>query len=113
MALITELGMERMRFASRLLKKSWDLSEIWPQKEIITPKMRQDFLRSVVSQLARRRYELGLTGLALDHKIGCAENLVAKWECGMRTPSAINLMYWAEALGCKWILVPTHQKRDH
>jgi len=57
-------------------------------------------------QLVARRKQLKLTGLAVDARIGCAEHLSAKWECGMRAPSAFNLMCWAEALGCEWVLQP-------
>lgn len=116
MGLITEQGMERLSFESRLLKKcltpyDFFLANGWLK---ITDQMRQDFLRTMVAQLVARRKELGLTGLDVDAKIGCAEHLVAKWECGMRAPSAFNLMCWAEALGCQWVLVPVpkHNKAE-
>ena len=55
----------------------------------------------LVTQLKKRRYQLGLPQAALDDRIGCATGLVAKWETGNRKPTAFNLYCWAEALGCK------------
>ena len=55
----------------------------------------------LVTQLKKRRYQLGLPQAALDARIGCATGLVAKWETGNRKPTAFNLYCWAEALGCK------------
>ena len=54
----------------------------------------------LVTQLKKRRYQLGLPQAALDDRIGCATGLVAKWETGNRKPTAFNLYCWAEALGC-------------
>ena len=55
----------------------------------------------LVTQLKKRRYQLGLPQAALDDRIGCATGLVAKWETGNRKPTAFNLYCWAEGLGCK------------
>ena len=100
--------MERLSFERRLLKLFLTPFEPWPakKKEKVPDRVRQDFLTRMVGQLVARRKELGQTGLAVDARIGCAEHLVAKWECGMRSPSAFNLLCWAEALGCEWVLVP-------
>ena len=107
MGLFTEQGMERMSFESRLLSAFLTPFDFLPPgKEKVTQEMRRDFLSRMVSQLVARRREMRLPGLAVDDRIGCAEYLTAKWECGMRTPSAFNLMCWAQALGCQWVLVP-------
>ena len=45
----------------------------------------------LVTQLKKRRYQLGLPQAALDDRIGCATGLVAKWETGNRKPTAFNL----------------------
>ena len=34
-----------------------------------------------------------------NHTLGVADNLVAKWECGIGTPTSFNLVCWAEVLG--------------
>jgi hypothetical protein len=108
MGLITELGLARLSFDSRLLRRFSTPFDFLPPKKNgkVTPELREDFLRQMVSQLVARRKAQGLSGLAVDGRLGCAEYLTAKWECGMRAPSAFNLMCWAEALGCQWVLVP-------
>jgi hypothetical protein len=125
MGLITERSMERLSFGSRLLKRSLTPYEFFTPKgpRKLTPRkltqrelsqVRQDFLRGIVLQLVARRKELDMSGPDVDARIGCAEALVAKWECGIRGPSAFNLLNWAEALGCQWVLVPvsTPTKED-
>jgi hypothetical protein len=37
----------------------------------------------------------------LDHRLGNADRLVSKWECGIRTPTSFNLYCWAFALGMR------------
>lgn len=111
MGLITERAMARLSFGSRLLKRCFSPFEIFPEREKVPEYVRQDFLRQMVSQLVKRRHELRLSGAVVDARIGCTEYLVAKWECGIRAPSAFNLMCWAEALGCEWVLVPKHPDR--
>jgi len=112
MGLITERGMERLSFESRLLRRYLTPFEIWPakKKEKVPEHLRQDFLAEMVKQLVARRKELGLSGLAVDARVGSAEYLTAKWECGMRSPSAFMLQCWARALGCRWALVPIEEE---
>lgn len=71
---------------------------------------RKDFLHKMVSQLAKRRKELGMTQEELNYKIGVADRLVSKWECGLRTPNSFNLLCWAQALNAEFILVANDNK---
>ena len=61
----------------------------------------QEWITHVISQFTTRRYELEISQNELDHIIGCATGLVAKWETGNRKPTAFNLYCWAEALNCQ------------
>ena len=71
---------------------------------------RKDFLHKMVSQLVKRRKELGMTQEELNYKIGVADRLVSKWECGLRTPNSFNLLCWAQALDAEFILVANDNK---
>lgn len=108
MGLFTEQTMERLSFGSRLLKRCSTPFETFllSAKEEARARRQQVFLLEMVAQLVARRKQLRLVGLEVDARGGFAECLTAKWECGMRVPSAFNLMNWAEALGCRWELVP-------
>ena len=61
-------------------------------------KTRDDFLKDLISQFIQRRKELGLTQDEVNYRIGTADRLVSKWECGDRTPTSFNLYCWAEVL---------------
>lgn len=61
----------------------------------------------LLPQLIERRHQLSLTQCELEDRIGVTGCLVAKWECGMRTPRAFLLSCWAEALGARLVVVPT------
>ena len=63
--------------------------------------IRNDFLRDIVGRLVSRRKELQITQEDLDFRLGTADRLVSKWECGVRTPTSFNLYCWAFALGMK------------
>lgn len=52
----------------------------------------------LVNALIRRRVELGLTQAEVDHRAGFADCLTAKYETGIRRPSAFALCLWACAL---------------
>jgi len=41
----------------------------------------------------------GMGQLDVNEMIGCADNLIAKWEVGMKVPSLYYLLLWCEALG--------------
>lgn len=64
-------------------------------------KTRDDFLKDVVKQLIKRRKELGVTQEELNYKLGVADRLISKWECGTRTPTSFHLYCWADALDSK------------
>lgn len=64
-------------------------------------KLRQDFLKHTVGDLVKLRKQQGITQEELDYKIGVADRLVSKWECGVRSPTAFNLYCWADALDAK------------
>ena len=49
--------------------------------------------------MVARRKELGLTQDELNYRIGIADRLLSKWECGDRSPTSFNFFCWAEALG--------------
>ena len=64
-------------------------------------KTRLDFLTEVVKPMVKQRKKLKMTQTDVNDKLGVADYLVAKWECGMRTPTSFNLFCWAEVLGGK------------
>ena len=67
---------------------------------------RDDFLFEVVSQFIQRRKELGLSQEDVDHRMGTAERLCSKWECGLRIPTSFNFYCWAQALDAFLLLFP-------
>ena len=77
---------------------------------VYKPKSRQDFLKDVVGDLVRLRHTRGMTQENLNHKIGVADRLVSKWECGIRTPTSFNLYCWADALDGKLKVVPNPER---
>lgn len=60
----------------------------------------------IINQLRAARRLAGMTQEAVDHAIGVTGGLVAKWETGVRVPSAYFLMCWCEALGVILCLAP-------
>ncbi len=69
-------------------------------------KVRNDFLKDVVSQLIKRRKELDITLETLNFDLGVADYLVAKWENGHRSPTSFHLYCWADVLNCDLMIVP-------
>lgn len=67
-------------------------------------KSRSDFLKDVVKLLIERRVELGITQEELNYRLGVADRLISKWECGVRTPTSFHLYCWADALESKLII---------
>ena len=68
-------------------------------------KLRTDYLSKVINQLIDIRLEKRLALEALNYKLGVADNLVAKWESGHRTPNTFNLYCWAKALDAELTIV--------
>ncbi len=73
-------------------------------------KTRDDFLKSLVSQFVKRRHQLKMTQEDIDSKMGNADRLCSKWECGLRTPTSFNLFCWAETLECHLSLFACQDK---
>lgn len=69
-------------------------------------KTRSDYLETLVKALVRRRLELNITQEELNHKLGVADRLVSKWECGTRTPLTFHLYCWADALQSRLVIIP-------
>lgn len=66
---------------------------------------RDDFLRDVVGDLILIRRKQGLTQDEINHRLGVADRLVSKWECGVRTPSSFSLYCWADALDSRLVVI--------
>ena len=60
--------------------------------------IRNDYLRDIVKKLVEQRQKLGLTQEELNARLGVADRLISKWECGIRSPTSFNLYCWAFAL---------------
>jgi predicted DNA-binding transcriptional regulator AlpA len=61
---------------------------------------------ALIATMASYRRAAGYSQEALDHKLGTADGLVAKWECGMRRPTSFNLFCWGQALGVSFGIIP-------
>jgi DNA-binding transcriptional regulator YiaG len=70
------------------------------------PKTRDDFFADVITQLREERYKQGLTQERMNSKLGIADRLINKWECGIKSPSGFSLYCWADALDCDILIVP-------
>ncbi|MDN5201499.1 helix-turn-helix transcriptional regulator [Fulvivirgaceae bacterium BMA10] len=70
-------------------------------KTLYLNKTRDDFLKDAVKDLIHLRHEHKMTQEELNHRLGVADRLVNKWECGLRTPTSFNLYCWADALDAK------------
>lgn len=64
------------------------------------------YLGRLVAFFAERRKALGISQVQLGERLGVADRLVNKWECGDRQPALFMAMLWAEALDCDLVLVP-------
>lgn len=71
---------------------------------------RNDFFDNIVRQFIERRKSLEMTQEDVDCRMGTAERLTSKWECGHRIPTSFNFFCWAEALDAKLLLAPTIKK---
>lgn len=68
--------------------------------------VRRDYLKDVVKELVKQRQNLNLTQEELNARLGIADRLLGKWECGLRTPTSFNLYCWALSLGLKLTVIP-------
>tara|TARA_R110000824_G_scaffold120059_5_gene274665 strand:+ start:1965 stop:2210 length:246 start_codon:yes stop_codon:yes gene_type:complete len=65
------------------------------------PETVEQFSKDLISQLIKRREQLNISQEKLNETIGVADNLVGKWECGMRLPSGFLLYCWSQALNLR------------
>ncbi|MCB0518087.1 MAG: helix-turn-helix domain-containing protein [Lewinellaceae bacterium] len=72
---------------------------------------RDDFLAGIIGQFIERRKELGLSQEEVDGRMGTADRLCSKWECGQRQPTSFNFFCWAQALDARLVLVSGPDKR--
>ena len=68
---------------------------------------RSDFLQDLITQFVKRRKSLNLTQDEVNTRMGNADRLISKWECGDRTPNSFNLYCWAVTLDCELTVAPT------
>ena len=68
------------------------------------------FDSEVISQLKKRRYDLKRTQEWTNERLGVADRLLNKWECGLRLPSSFNLFCWADTLDVDIVFVPREKK---
>ncbi len=73
-------------------------------------KTRDDFLKGPVAQLVHLRHKRNLTQEELNYRLGVADRLVSKWECGTRTPNTFNLHCWVDALDGKLIVIENRNR---
>lgn len=66
---------------------------------------RDDFLAETISLFIERRKEMGMTQEDVDARMGTADRLCSKWECGERMPNSFNFFCWAQALDARIVLV--------
>ena len=62
--------------------------------------------KKTVSAMVKARKKCNYTQAQVDYKIGCADGLVSKWECGDRIPSFFMLVCWSEVLDVEIKAVP-------
>ena len=63
------------------------------------PRLMRTFYEPLIRELVIQRKMQGMGQLDVNEMIGCADNLIAKWEVGMKVPSLYYLLLWCEALG--------------
>lgn len=62
------------------------------------PPIQNKLYKNIVDAMVEARKNIGYTQAQVDFKIGCADGLVSKWECGDRIPSFFMLACWSEVL---------------
>lgn len=73
---------------------------------------RTDFLQDVVKQLVKARHYRGLTQEKVNGRLGIADRLVNKWECGTKSPTAFLIYCWAEIVKCKIMIIPEEKRKE-
>lgn len=64
-------------------------------------------LRPVIEALIEARRAKGLRQEDVDIRIGCADRLISKFECGIKHPSLNMIAVWCEVLGVALSIQPT------
>lgn len=68
----------------------------------------RELMRPVIETLIEARRARGLRQEDVDARIGCAERLVSKYECGTRHPSLNMLAIWCQVLGVALTVQPAN-----
>src|SRR5688572_30594499 len=71
------------------------------------------YLALLVRQFVERRHALKRSQAEIDHRLGCADRLISKFECGLRSPGLYMAMLWADTLDCDLVLVPREISYAH
>ena len=74
--------------------------------------LREDFLQDVIKELAKQRRLKGLTQKVVNGRLGLADRLLNKYECGIKTPGCFTLYCWADLLDCDLQIVPRSQNGE-
>lgn len=67
----------------------------------------RELMRPVIDALIEARHARGLRQADVDARIGCADRLVSKFECGIKHPSLNMLAVWCQVLGVSLSIRPT------
>ena len=82
-------------------------------KTAVSKVKRQQFLDGIAQVLIQARKDANLTQDMLNARLGIADRLLNKWECGIKTPSGFNLYCWADALNYELTAVPRDKYVTH
>jgi hypothetical protein len=63
-----------------------------------TTRLEQEFYGELIRQLVEARKTQSISQEELSARIGVSDNMVAKWEAGLRLPTSYYLMCWAQSL---------------
>jgi hypothetical protein len=83
-----------LKVARRVEATIAGMAVMWPIGDL-------DDYKTMIANLARVRKSQNISQLALDHRLGNPDGLVAKWECGDRRATSYNLACWASSLGVR------------
>lgn len=84
--------------AKRRYRRGFTLRKVPRLTSTLPSRAEMQFFEHLITSLASRRRELGLSQESLSQKLGASEGMVAKWETGHKMPSSFWLMCWCQAL---------------
>jgi len=58
----------------------------------------------MIAELVARRKSRNLVQIDIDRLTGWASGSCGKYEAGIRRPGMVAFAWWAEVLGCQWVL---------